>query len=381
MPQSTPGRGPRSRRRGARAGRQRSADDAVASSQGVDEGAPRSAGESADPAGATLPLESEPVDVEPNRTEPETSRKRWSPKQRVLAEGPSPGRRATPGRRPRRRMTGAPPESGGRRGDDARGTASRPSFAGHRLVAPMPAQARLAAWPTARPPAALPRRCAGALRESEPAPSVAPVVATLPPDGNGPAAGARRSRRLSADSKLLAAGGALAAAMLLVAVGVLLGQRSAEPGAASAAATGSYPLVVETKAPGGDRASAPAARPVETRPAIAEHAAADGSTRPATIDVQQLPARRAPPRTQGWSVAARGAKARPAPAGRWRSRVRPRPQRPRTPPAAASPARREHRPTATRPRPPAPRRDAPSACGERSAARRSVRPGGARRHS
>ena len=104
--------------------------------------------------------------------------------------------------------------------------------------------------------------------------------------------------RLSADSKLLAAGGALAAAMLLVATGVLLGQRSAA-NAAAGTATGPYPVVVETKAPAA-AAALPAAATVEARPVVtaATIEKADG---PMTIDVQQLPS--APrPRPQGWSV-------------------------------------------------------------------------------
>jgi hypothetical protein len=118
-------------------------------------------------------------------------------------------------------------------------------------------------------------------------------------------------RRLSADSKLLAAGGALAAAMLLVAMGVLLGQHTARPDAFPAVAT--RPVVIEMKAPSAaPLPPAAAASPVafqgksgESQPAsgFAPTAAAETLGGPATIDVQQLPA--APlPRVQPWAAVA-----------------------------------------------------------------------------
>jgi hypothetical protein len=92
--------------------------------------------------------------------------------------------------------------------------------------------------------------------------------------------------------------------MLLVAVGVLLGQRSSSPTAPPAATTVQYPVVVETKAPT-PTALPPAATAVEMRPSVSEHSAQklDG---PAAINVQPLPASPRPstPSTPGWSVAA-----------------------------------------------------------------------------
>jgi len=144
---------------------------------------------------------------------------------------------------------------------------------------------------------------AGPLRDSTPRTSVPPMVASLPPVETAPQLAPVRRGRLSADSKLLAAGGALAAAMLLVAVGVLLGQRSSSPSAPSAATTVQYPVVVETKAPIAT-ALPPAATAVEMRPSVSEHLQ-QGAAKlegPAIVDVQQLPAAR--PHAPGWSVAA-----------------------------------------------------------------------------
>jgi hypothetical protein len=160
------------------------------------------------------------------------------------------------------------------------------------------------AWPTTPRPAVAPVATAPVPQEPSPRPSVAPVVATLPPIGTAPQLPPRRSA-MSADSKLLAAGGALAAAMLLVAVGVLLGQRSAQP-APSAAGTGSYPLVIDTKAPAAAALPPPAGRPVEARPAVAETPVRRVDA-PTTIDVQNLPLP-ARPHAQGWSVATPAAK-------------------------------------------------------------------------
>jgi hypothetical protein len=171
--------------------------------------------------------------------------------------------------------------------------------------------ARQAPWsaPPARPASqsapfgyAAPAPSPSAFRDSSRRTSVAPVVmASLPPVTAAPRVPVTR-RPLSADSKLLAAGGALAAAMLLVAVGVLLGQRSTAT-SPTAATPGAYPVVIEAKAPTAAALppAATAALPVEARPApgpVVERA--DG---PTTVDVQQLPS--APrPRPQGWSVVA-----------------------------------------------------------------------------
>jgi hypothetical protein len=172
---------------------------------------------------------------------------------------------------------------------------------------PMPTQSAQSSIPFAPPRAVAP----GPSRESVPRPSVAPVVSTLPPIGAAPDLGARPRGRLSADSKLLAAGGALAAAMLLVALGVLLGQRSAGTGSPSAAASGPFPVVVETRAAAPAAVPiAPAALPVETRPAVPAPVAVRVEA-PTAIDVQQL-APAPPPRAQGWSVAAATPKEAPA---------------------------------------------------------------------
>jgi hypothetical protein len=145
----------------------------------------------------------------------------------------------------------------------------------------------------------------GPSRDSSRRTSVAPVVATLPPIDAIPRLPPMRGR-LSVDSKVLVAGGALAAAMLLVALGVLLGQHTAATNAPPAAAAGQYPVVVEAKAPAAV-ALPPAAVPVEERPAGAGAVVAKAE-QPATVDVQQLPSA-ARPRPQGWSVVA------PAPKG------------------------------------------------------------------
>jgi hypothetical protein len=157
------------------------------------------------------------------------------------------------------------------------------------VAAPVPAA-------PAFPPAA--RSAAPATPETSSRPSVAPVVATLPPIGMAPRLAPVRAA-MSADSKLLAVGGALAAAMLLVAVGVLLGQRSSGP-TSSAGGTATYPLVVDTRAPASGALPA-ATRPIEAHPAMAARPV-ERVDAPATIDVQNLPA--APkPRPQGWTVA------------------------------------------------------------------------------
>src|SRR5579859_4834569 len=111
-------------------------------------------------------------------------------------------------------------------------------------------------------------------------PSVAPVVASLPPAGATPPLAPVGRARLSADSKLLAAGGALAGAMLLAAAGVLLWQHSSSPDALSPAAGGQRPVVVETRAPTAV-ALPPASTAVEARPSLPARPAAK-SEAPAT---------------------------------------------------------------------------------------------------
>ncbi len=172
-------------------------------------------------------------------------------------------------------------------------------------VIAMPSLERTVSFPP--PLAAMPGRPGDAGKRT----SVAPVVASLPPMEMGPRLEPTR-RRLSADSKLLAAGGALAAAMLLVALGVLLGQRSTRSETSSSAASAQYPVVVATKAPGAT--AMPAAAPVVEAHPAAIAATAPAATAPAkndvtaTVDVQQLPA--APrPRPQGWTVVAAAPKA------------------------------------------------------------------------
>ncbi len=176
----------------------------------------------------------------------------------------------------------------------------------------VPVWAPIATQPAAQP--SMPRMNApgvapGPSREWVPRASVAPVVNTLPPAGAvlNPF---RVRRRLSADSKLLAGGGALAAAMLLVALGVLLGQRSSAPGAPSAAASGPYPVVVDTRAAAPVALpAAPAVPPVEARPAPEPAAIPEVKlVAPATVAVQELPAV-GQPRAQGWSVAPAAPKA------------------------------------------------------------------------
>lgn len=198
-------------------------------------------------------------------------------------------------------MTPAAPNAGGM----PLGASADPAWA------PVPVQAP--APPTAPPAQGFPvpaTRVAarGSYRDSIPRASDAPVVASLPPVGVAPQLEPMPRPRLSADSKLLAAGGALAAAMLLVAVGVLVGQRSSSATAPAAAATVQTP-VVEVKAP---TAAAPPNRAtaLEVRPSAPDRPlpAVAKSEAPSSIDVQQLPS--APrPHAQGWSVAT------PAPKG------------------------------------------------------------------
>jgi hypothetical protein len=146
--------------------------------------------------------------------------------------------------------------------------------------------------------------------------TVPPVVATLPPVALVPSrASLLPRRRFSADSKLLAGGGALAAAMLVLALGVMLGQRTAQPPPAAAAATGPYPLVVETKAAAVAMPLPAAAVAVATGAAI--EPVAPKVDVPLTIDVQQLPTARPAVRaapahvtplagaSAGWTVATR----------------------------------------------------------------------------
>ena len=195
--------------------------------------------------------------------------------------------------------------------------------------APMPASGSMPVARAATPGPSFPRVQSPDLAfaptpASEPAAriSVAPVVHTLPPVGLGlPQASVPTRRRFSADSKLLAGGGALAAAMLVLALGVMLGQRTAQLAPASAAASGPYPLVVETKAVAAAMPLPAAAEPPKAAMAAFEPVAAKVDTA-FTIDVQALPtARRTPARpapvhvaplaaaSSGWTVAGR-----PAPA-------------------------------------------------------------------
>ncbi|HEY5146964.1 MAG TPA: hypothetical protein VII82_09365, partial [Polyangiaceae bacterium] len=105
--------------------------------------------------------------------------------------------------------------------------------------------------------------------------TVSPVVATLAPiDSPAPLPSFGRAR-FSLDSKVLAAGGAMAAAMLLVALGVFLGVRSTRSTAAAAASSapatlGTFPVVVDAKASGSTPSAPPAAVDV---PSVAAPAA------------------------------------------------------------------------------------------------------------
>ncbi len=197
------------------------------------------------------------------------------------------------------------------------------------FAAPAPRFEMPAAMPApsfSRPPSS--DRAFLAAQGAEPGarPSVPPVVATLPPLGLVIPAKASwvARRRFSADSKLLAGGGARAAALPVLALGALLGQRTAKPAPTTAAATGSYPLVVETKAVAAAMPLPAAALPAATPVAAAQPVAAKVDV-PLTIDVQQLPTARPQVRwapearavpqagaAAGWTVAARPAQAAPA---------------------------------------------------------------------
>jgi hypothetical protein len=257
-----------------------------------------------------LPLESELDGMEEAELEGEPEPEEVEPEEEVAALEASRWREIAPhtASKPARAATEAPAFE-----DDADDWRSSEAGAAAAMTPAAPSQSALPVrsavrqWPAAMParpsPASLPFSSAGI---ATPGPSldpsrrsVPPVVASLPPAGMVARMPSIRGR-LSVDSKVLAGGGALAAAMLLVAAGVLLGQRTA-PGAPSAAATGPYPVVVEAKAPTAV-ALPPAAVPVDERPAGAT-AGVEKTEGPATIDVQQLPA--APrPRPQGWSVVA-----------------------------------------------------------------------------
>lgn len=214
-----------------------------------------------------LPLESEPALTEPHservlaaRQEPEQEPEEVEPEEAIaLEEDPPP--QASP------QEWLSPAADDWRSSDVGDIAAMTPAIPREPAV---PVWAPIATQPAAQP--SMPRMNApgvapGPSREWVPRASVAPVVNTLPPAGAvlNPF---RVRRRLSADSKLLAGGGALAAAMLLVALGVLLGQRSSAPGAPSAAASGPYPVVVDTRAAAPVALpAAPAVPPVEARPA------------------------------------------------------------------------------------------------------------------
>jgi hypothetical protein len=269
-----------------------------------------------------LPLESDPALTEPHseavvaaRQEPEQEPEEVEPEEAIaLEEDPAP-------QAPSPQAWFSPADDDDWRASDVGDIAAMtPAVPREAAEAAVPAWAPLPAQPAAQPSLSLPRMntpgvTPGPSREWTPRASVAPVVNTLPPPARGGLHPFRARGRLSADSKLLAGGGALAAAMLLVALGVLLGQRSSAPGAPSAAASGPYPLVVETKAAPVALPVAPSAlpSPIEARlaptPAGVPAAKLGG---PATIDVRELPfvsqlpqlsRLPQPVRAQGWSVA------------------------------------------------------------------------------
>jgi hypothetical protein len=150
--------------------------------------------------------------------------------------------------------------------------------------------------------------------------TVAPVATTLPPPPLPFTLPPMRAG-FSADSKLLAGGGAIAFAMLALAVGVWVG-RSGQSGASSTPSAAAFPVLVETKADTKIEAKAAAMAPVPVpvatfAPVAPPVAPSMDLDTPATIDVQQLPlASRARahswvpvaatkgPVGSGWSVAA-----------------------------------------------------------------------------
>lgn len=200
------------------------------------------------------------------------------------------------------------------------------------LAAPGPSTVGPSGWPSPAAPARSTSlfSSAGSYSGAEPSPApgdravrstVAPVVATLPPPPLPFTLPPMRAR-FSADSKLLAGGGALALAMLALAVGVWVGRsgQTSSPATASAAAA-AFPVVVEAKAMAASTAlplapvvsavtvATPFA-PVTTAAAATPFAPVASPSRasvdldaPATIDVQQLPlATRA--RARSWVPAA-----------------------------------------------------------------------------
>jgi hypothetical protein len=196
-------------------------------------------------------------------------------------------------------MTPAAPNAGG-----ASIAVADPAWSPVPVQAPAPPAAALGqAFPVPAQRAA----ARGLPRDSTPRPSVAPVVASLPPVGTAPELAPMPRPGLSADSKLLAAGGALAAAMLLVAVGVLLGERSSGSTAPAAATSVQSPVVVEAKATAAALPILPTATvatAIEVRPSVPDHPPkATKSEVSTSIDVQQLPSSTRS-RPQGWSVAA-----------------------------------------------------------------------------
>ena len=311
-------------------------------------------------------LEPEPEEVEPEEEVAALEASRW---REIAPQGASRLARAT---------TEAPAfedDADEWRSSEAGAAAAMTPAAPKQAAVPMFSVSRQPQWQAAampaRPsPASLPFSSAGIATpgpslDSSRRTSVPPVVASLPPVAMAPRLLSMRGR-LSVDSKVLVGGGALAAAMLLVALGVLLGQRTA-PDAPSAAATGPYPVVVEAKAPTAV-ALPPPAVPLPERPSGAAAAVVEKTEGPATIDVQQLPA--APrPRPQGWSVVASAPKSASGATG-W-TVAGPAPARPAAA-AAVDPAAARQAPAAETPAPEsaqavAPDSPAPSAAAPSSA--------------
>jgi hypothetical protein len=130
--------------------------------------------------------------------------------------------------------------------------------------------------------------------------TVAPVVASLPPQTIASSPSQRpMPARFSADSKLLAGGGALAATMLALAVGVFLGKGSVRSSAVAVSAPVSYLPAAESRAASG---SAPFVA-VDPPPPAAMHATEEKPAIEATVDVQQLPVAAPRYRMHPWVVA------------------------------------------------------------------------------
>jgi hypothetical protein len=184
------------------------------------------------------------------------------------------------------------------------------------ILTPSPSPAAPVVFTGSRPapsnPAAAPGRPLFDVVRSTVAPVVAslPVPATLPP--------MRRRTPSSADTKLLAIGGAVATCLLVVAIGVIVG-RTSRPSGPAAAAPAAFPVVVEAKA----AAIAPRPRPVATPPVEktipVTSLPVERTDIPATIDVQQLPHARASHGFHPKATALTGTGASISPAGRAQS--------------------------------------------------------------